>query len=159
MVLLCSARFIFSVCLSQASAFLWPAIWPALRYRGPNNALLMQTAIWRCGKPHPREIPVGIPSQLLERRPDIQQAEAKLIAANTRIRVAKAQFFPNISVTSLGGSASRPVAVRLLRQERLLVRIGILVRTDLRRRPHSQQLSTLPGGTAGDAAGVQRMNT
>jgi hypothetical protein len=31
------------VCLSQASAFLWPAMWPALRYRGPNNALLMQT--------------------------------------------------------------------------------------------------------------------
>lgn len=44
-VLLCSARFIFSVCLSQASAFLWPAMWPALRYRGPNNALLTQTAI------------------------------------------------------------------------------------------------------------------
>src|SRR5260370_35071647 len=34
-VLLCSARFIFPVCLSQASAFLWPAMSPALRYRGP----------------------------------------------------------------------------------------------------------------------------
>ena len=34
-VLLCSARFIFSVCLSQAPAFLWPAMSPALRYRGP----------------------------------------------------------------------------------------------------------------------------
>src|SRR5271169_6061557 len=34
-VLLCSARFIFSVCLSQVSAFLWPAMSPALRYRGP----------------------------------------------------------------------------------------------------------------------------
>jgi hypothetical protein len=38
-VLFCSARFIFSVRLSQASAFLWLAISPALRYRGPNKAL------------------------------------------------------------------------------------------------------------------------
>jgi multidrug efflux system outer membrane protein len=44
-----------------------------------------------------------LPSQLLERRPDIQQAEATLISANAQIGVARAQFFPSLSISASGG--------------------------------------------------------
>ena len=53
--------------------------------------------------PPPQDLPVGLPSQLLERRPDIQQAEASLIAANAQIGVARAQFFPSLSISASGG--------------------------------------------------------
>ncbi|MDZ4733296.1 MAG: efflux transporter outer membrane subunit [Nitrospirota bacterium] len=51
-------------------------------------------------------IPVGLPSQLLERRPDILQAEATLIASNARIGQARAYFFPTLSITGQGGLQS-----------------------------------------------------
>jgi outer membrane protein, multidrug efflux system len=51
-------------------------------------------------------VPAGLPSDLLVRRPDIRQAEQQLIAANARIGVAKAQYFPSISLTGFFGSAS-----------------------------------------------------
>ena len=53
--------------------------------------------------PPPQDLPTGLPSQLLERRPDIQQAEATLISANAQIGVARAQFFPSLSINAFAG--------------------------------------------------------
>lgn len=58
------------------------------------------------------DIPEGLPSMLLDRRPDIAQAEAQLQAANANIGAARASFFPSISLTGTAGSVS-PVLGRL----------------------------------------------
>src|ERR1700722_639982 len=57
-------------------------------------------------QPHLEEIPVGLPSAILERRPDVLQSEEALVAANANVGVAKAAFFPQIPLTTTFGAQS-----------------------------------------------------
>jgi multidrug efflux system outer membrane protein len=55
---------------------------------------------------HPPQIPSGLSAALLERRPDVVQAEEQLIAQNAQIGIARAQYFPQITLTGSGGTQS-----------------------------------------------------
>src|SRR5262249_54675688 len=54
-------------------------------------------------QPHPPDIPPGLPSELLERRPDIRQSEQNLIAFNAEIGIARSAYYPQIALTGTGG--------------------------------------------------------
>lgn len=58
----------------------------------------------------PPTVPAGLPSALLERRPDIRQAEQQLVAANAQIGAAKADYFPRITLTGFFGVQSRALS-------------------------------------------------
>ena len=59
--------------------------------------------------PSPPVLPEGLPSELLERRPDVRAAEYMIMAYNANIGVARAQFFPSISLTGMLGTLSAAV--------------------------------------------------
>jgi outer membrane protein, multidrug efflux system len=69
----------------------------------PHNARLLDQIV-------PPDIPAGLPSALLERRPDILEAEQTMRAANAQIGVATANYFPRIGLTALFGKASSPLS-------------------------------------------------
>jgi len=60
-------------------------------------------------QPHLPEIPAGLPSSLLQRRADVRRAEENLVAANANVGVAKAAFFPQISLTGIFGAQSTAI--------------------------------------------------
>jgi multidrug efflux system outer membrane protein len=95
------------------------AQWSQLRrQRGVSENLLglitgqpdLQIAAGRLDLPLPPLPPAGLPSNLLEARPDVREAEERLVAANARIGVAKSAYFPSISLTGYRGSESADIA-------------------------------------------------
>ena len=77
----------------------------------------------------PPSIPAGLPSEILERRPDLRQAEQSLIAANARIGQAKAAYYPSISLTGFFGAESSTLSGLFDAQSRMWQFAGSIAQT------------------------------
>lgn len=95
------------------------------------------------------EIPPGLPSSLLERRPDVRQAEDTLRSDNAQIGVAVANFFPQIGLTALLGKISPELSAFTLGGANVPGDRGRRQRTDLRRRPPGGAIPPDQGGAEG----------
>jgi len=76
--------------------------------------------------PPPQDLPTGLPTELLTRRPDIQQAEATLKAANANVGVARAQFFPQLTLSASAGVGSNTFGSIFTTGARTIYGIGSL---------------------------------
>jgi outer membrane protein, multidrug efflux system len=76
--------------------------------------------------PVPEDLPAGLPSELLERRPDIQQSEAQLKAANAQVGVARAQFLPQASISASAGLGGDSLSSLFALSGRTIYGIGSL---------------------------------
>ncbi|HXS75333.1 MAG TPA: efflux transporter outer membrane subunit [Terracidiphilus sp.] len=76
--------------------------------------------------PSPQNLPVGLPSRLLERRPDILEAEQQLVSANAQIGVARAQFFPQLAISASAGVGGDSLSSIFDPDSKLIYGIGSL---------------------------------
>ena len=91
-------------------------------------------------QPHLPEVPAGLPSALLQRRPDVRRAEENLVAANANVGVAKAAFFPQISLTGIFGAQSTAITSFLQGPATFWSVGGQVAPAHLSGRPHPGQL-------------------